>query len=83
MLRKMIFDAPLTGQIIKAKLKKKKCKNTCIEKNQYFELSCYFRLENAMQLVRLFHQMHPDEPSAEYTASNQLSGFEELWVSLG
>jgi len=34
-----------------------------------------------MQLVRLFHQMHPDEPSAEYTASNQLSGFEELWVS--
>lgn len=35
-----------------------------------------------MQLVRLFHQMHPDEPSAEYTASNQLSGFEELWVSL-
>lgn len=36
-----------------------------------------------MQLVRLFHQMHPDEPSAEYTASNQLSGFEELWVSLG
>lgn len=82
MLRKMIFDAPLTGQIIKAKLKKK-CKNTCIEKNQYFELSCYFRLENAMQLVRLFHQMHPDEPSAEYTASNQLSGFEELWVSLG
>lgn len=36
-----------------------------------------------MQLVRLFHQMHSDEPSAEYTASNQLSGFEELWVSLG
>lgn len=36
-----------------------------------------------MQLVRLFHQMHPDELSAEYTASNQLSGFEELWVSLG
>lgn len=66
--------------MIKATLKKRS-KNTCVEKNQYSELSCYFRLENAMQLVRLFHQMHPDEPSAEYTASNQLSGFEELWVS--
>lgn len=34
-----------------------------------------------MQLVRLFHQRHSDVPSAQYVASNQLSGFEELWVS--
>lgn len=34
-----------------------------------------------MQLVRLFHQMHPDTPSSQYVATNQLSGFEELWVS--
>ena len=34
-----------------------------------------------MQLVHLFHQMHPDLPSSQYVASNQLSGFEELWVS--
>jgi len=40
------------------------------------------RLENAMQLVRLFHQRHSDVPSAQYVASNQLSGFEELWTFL-
>ena len=68
----------LLGRLLKH-TEKKNCKN--IEQNQYSELSCYFRLENAIQLVRLFHQMYPDEPSAEYTASNQLSGFEELWVS--
>ena len=47
------------------------------------KIMCLFplRLENAMQLVRLFHQSHPDLPSSQYVAANQLNGFEELWVS--
>lgn len=40
------------------------------------------RLENAVQLVRLFHQSHPDLPSSQYVAANQLNGFEELWTFL-
>ena len=39
------------------------------------------RVENAIQLVRLFHQTHPDLPSSQYVAVNKLNGFEELWVS--
>lgn len=34
-----------------------------------------------MQLVRLFHQAHPDLPSSQYVASHQMKGFDELWVS--
>ena len=40
-----------------------------------------FRLENAMQLVRLFHQAHPDLASSKYVASHGITGFDELWVS--
>lgn len=35
-----------------------------------------------MQLVRLFHQAHPDSPSSKYVASYHMTGFDELWVSL-
>ncbi|XP_068682913.1 kinetochore-associated protein 1-like isoform X1 [Montipora foliosa] len=40
------------------------------------------RVENAIQLVRLFHQTHPDLPSSQYVAVNKLNGFEELWTFL-
>ncbi|XP_078352521.1 kinetochore-associated protein 1-like isoform X2 [Oculina patagonica] len=40
------------------------------------------RLENAVQLVRLFHQEHPDVPSSQYVTSHQMKGFDELWAFL-
>ncbi|KAJ7374444.1 Kinetochore-associated protein 1 [Desmophyllum pertusum] len=40
------------------------------------------RLENAIQLVRLFHQAHPDLASSQYVASHQMKGFDELWAFL-
>lgn len=40
------------------------------------------RLENAIQLVQLFHQAHLDMPSAQYITSHQMKGFDELWTFL-
>lgn len=40
------------------------------------------RLENAIQLVRLFHQSHPDLASSKYVASHHMTGFYELWAFL-
>lgn len=40
------------------------------------------RLENAIQLVRLFHQSHPDLASSKYVASHHMTGFDELWAFL-
>ena len=47
----------------------------------FYSAGFLFRLENAVQLVRLFHQAHPDLPSSKYVASHHMTGFDELWVS--
>ena len=53
-----------------------------IQKCDVYSAGFLFRLENAIQLVRLFHQAHPDSPSSKYVASYHMTGFDELWVSL-
>ena len=40
-----------------------------------------FRLEDAIQLVRVFQQTHPDLASSQYVTSHQMQGFDALWVS--